>query len=631
MDSGKYPFLWKFLLYIVALVALAAASLTQRNEALFAWDLTNVFTLDFPEALMPKDLSPKEKLLFGNSSAVYDKDYENAEALYLSEPENPAYFSEYAQRFSSSFDKLPPGYLETVARIDPQNALYLYLAAGQMDYDAIERLPRSGAAPTPRFMKGVRLSPLPVERDYRVNDQAAYENSLKLIEEASKLNRFQTYSTTMMRERMRCLRQTDTIVTRAVATLLTFGQTSTVISIRKVADVLSARAQELSKDGNMEGFLELVSMREHFVDGLLANPDVTIINQMVNKIVVAGTSLTFFHAAERLGLHDLAERFDVEVQGLQAIRDSKDMRSSSEQEWVLEKSGLLSGLSLPLLMYQVNSPPLVTPAEFAPQRYADHALAMRLGLTAVGLCLFVFALPVFLFRFAFPASLRKTAGRLVQLLRPVDWVWAILLGVILPLTVILLLNRFTELGGREWSLAHFMFLFPSVHLVAVLLWVSLAPAAIIRWRLFRRIRALGIAGIPALTAAPALLGITILALAAYPVANEFGLQRLVIMALAAPVAFWISVVLGNALHGLIGKAQHRISLVATSMAILPCLSFAIIAVLLLLPAYKASEIHWLAQDELNAIRPDAPDLGMYEFRVAAEMQRELREALGRDQ
>lgn len=627
VDRRKSPFIWKTVLHLAALGMLIAAVVSQRHEILFAADLNNVSFFDLPEPMLPKGLSPKEKLLLGDPSLEYYEDHKNGEALYFSEPDNPAYFTDYALKYNSDFNVLPPGFLETAARIDPQNSFYLYLAAGQMDYDAIELGPRPGPRTKPRIVNGIRLQPPSVEREYMINDQAVYEKSLELIEKASGLRGFRSYAKSMTRERMRCFRNTDTTLNRVFAMVIIYGQTSSAISLCKVSDTLSARAQELSNNGDKEGFVELVTMRRHFIEGMLGNPDVSLINELVNLIVVANTAEYFYYAAKRLGLTDLEKEFGEQHKTMRKMADRRRLRSVYDHDWVTEKSSLISGLTFPMIMHQVDSPPPIAPADIAPLRYADHALAMRMGLSAVALSLLVFALPVYLFRFVFPASLRKTAARLVQLLRPVDWILAVSLGVILPLVSILLLNRFTALGGREWALNHFLFLFPSVHLVATLLWVSLAPAAIIRWRLLSRARALGLSGLPAITAVPALVGAAVLAIAAYPVVMKFGLGTPILIGLAAPVAFWLSVVFGNALHGLIGRAQHRISLAATSMAILPCLSFAIIAVLVVLPVYKASEIHWLAQDTLYSINPDAPDLGQYEFRIAAQKRKEIREAL----
>ncbi|MGJ8642698.1 MAG: hypothetical protein ACSHX9_04755 [Luteolibacter sp.] len=628
VDRKKYPFLWKTALYLIALAALIAVIVSQRHEVQFVTDLNNVSLFSPPDLPLPKGLSEKEKLLLGDPSLDYYEDHQTAEALYLSEPDNPAYFAEYVQKYSFDFDELPPDLLDTAVRIDPQNSFYLYFAVGHMGDDTIVLEPLSGSSPKPRIVKGVRLSPAPVERQYKINDQAVYEKSLELIEKASELSGFQSYATTMMRERMRCFRNTATTVDRATALIFVYAQTSSSISLLKVSDTLSARAQELSNDGDEEGFLKLVNIRQHYIEALLSNPDVFLINELVNRVVVANTAQYFHHAAKRLGLPELEKKFGDEHQAMSDMADRKRLRSAYYHDWVTEKSSLLGGFTYPMIMRIVDSPPPITLADLAPQRYADHALAIRVGLIAIALSLLIFALPIFLFRFVFPASLRKTAARLIQLLRPIDWILAIVLGVILPLAAILLLNRFTELGGREWALGHYVFLFPSVHLVAILLWVSLAPAAVIRWRLLRRIKALGLPGIPAITAAPALLGVSVLAIGAYPVVMKFELDTLVLIGLAAPVAFWLSVVFGNALHGLIGKAQHRITLAATSMAILPCLSFAIIAVIALLPVYKASEIHWLAQDAHYSIKPDAPDLGLYEFRVAAQKRKEIREALG---
>lgn len=628
VDQGKYPFAWKTAIFVVALAGLISALVLQQHEIQAVMDFNDISFFDPPEPMLPKDLSEKEKLLLGDFSLEYYEDHKNGEALYLSEPDNPAYFTEYALKYSSSFDVLPPGFLETAARIDPQNSFYLYLAAGMMDYDAIDLQPSSGSSPKPRIVNGIRLSLPPVEREYKINDQAVYEESLELIKKASELSGFRSFGKSMMRERMRCFRHSDTTLDRMHALILVYWQTSGVISLRRVSDTLSARAQELSKNGDKNGFLEMVKMREHFIEGMLSNPDVYLVTELINMVVVAGTAEYFHYAAKRLGLNDLEKKFGDQHQALREMADRRKLRPAGDYDWMTERSSYLTGFTLPMMMSQADSPPLITAADLAPQRYADHALAMRMGLSATALSLLIFALPIYLFRFVFPASLRKTADRLTQLLRPMDWILAFSLGVILPLSGIILLNRFTELGGREWALSHFLFLFPGVHLVAILLWISLAPAAIIRWCLLRRVSALGLSGLPAITAAPALMGVTVLTIAAYPAVMKYGLDTPVLIGLTAPVAFWLSVVFGNGLHGLIGRAQHRISLAATSMAILPCLSFAIITVLAVLPLYKASEIHWLAQDTLYSIDPDAPDLGQYEFRVATQKRKEIREALG---
>ena len=54
----------------------------------------------------------------------------------------------------------------------------------------------------------------------------------------------------------------------------------------------------------------------------------------------------------------------------------------------------------------------------------------------------------------------------------------------------------------------------------------------------------------------------------------------------------------------------------------------IIALCLTLPIFIASERHWLAQDTLFRTAPDAPDLGAYEFKIAAEKRREINAILG---
>ncbi|MEP2776966.1 MAG: hypothetical protein ABJQ29_12285 [Luteolibacter sp.] len=404
VDAKKRPFPWSATLYVIAFGALITAVLWQRDEIRFAAEFHDVSFFDPPDAILPEGLNLQQKLLLGDPKLG---GLENAEDLYFSDPENPAYFAEYAIHYSNHFSKMPPGFLETAARIDPENSFFLYLAAGRMDYDAIKLEQRTGPAPKPRIVNGVRLSPPPHERDYKINDPATYARSLKLIEKASQLPVFRTYGNTMIEARMRCFPEAQSIMQRTHAALFFYSQTSGVISIRKVSDTLSARAQELSRAGDKEGFLKLVDMRHKLISRLVGNRDSNLINELVNMVVAAGTSEYFHYAADRLGMVELAGKFGEENRLFREMADRRRIRSSDEFEWVTERAALLSGLTLPMIMRQSETPPPITLADLSPQRYADHAFGMRLGLTAVALSLLIFALPVFLFRYVFPASLRK--------------------------------------------------------------------------------------------------------------------------------------------------------------------------------------------------------------------------------
>ncbi len=63
-------------------------------------------------------------------------------------------------------------------------------------------------------------------------------------------------------------------------------------------------------------------------------------------------------------------------------------------------------------------------------------------------------------------------------------------------------------------------------------------------------------------------------------------------------------------------------------ALLPAYAVAIITLCLSLPYFLESEKHWLKQDTLLRIDPTAPDLGAYEYKVAARKRTELKQILG---
>jgi hypothetical protein len=183
-------------------------------------------------------------------------------------------------------------------------------------------------------------------------------------------------------------------------------------------------------------------------------------------------------------------------------------------------------------------------------------------------------------------------------------------------------------SGRDYGSSYFLLIFPGLHLSALLLTLLLAPAIITRWRLTRRAAAFKFGSRIDLLALPVIAAMLVYSIVAYPVLVNFKLNIYTQIGLAAPLVGWVGFVFFNGLRIFLGSARSRLIQSATAMAVIPAYPLAIIALCLTLPIYIAGEKHWLPQDKLHLIDPDAPDLGAYEFKVAAQKRKETNAILG---
>lgn len=273
---------------------------------------------------------------------------------------------------------------------------------------------------------------------------------------------------------------------------------------------------------------------------------------------------------------------------------------------------------------QISAPPPITDEDLKPLRLVDHDIASRLGITIAALVLALACLPVFLFKFFFPAPVRVTARHLAKLLTTTDWVWITCGGIILPIVIYLTINRLTPLGARDYGLQAYLFLFPGIHFLAILLSLLLAPAVLIRWRLSIRFAPYGIPCRPGMASIGMLCLILVWALSALPILLKTGISPSVLIAMAIIPALWFAYLI----FSIFWKPAARIARAATSAALLTAYATAIIALCLTIPLFIASEKHWIAQDTLFRIKPDALDFGAYEFRVAAQKRKETNAILG---
>ena len=480
------------------------------------------------------------------------------------------------------------------------------------------------------MVDGVRLRPLPREMEFDITDPTAFEEAMGLIGKAAALPGFETYTNPMIAARVRLL-PAETMAEFTLSLMYAYGSPAAgIIRLRLVADLLNARAEQLSKSGRKEEFIALAAHREAFITQLGRNTDMTLVGELVHSVIVVGTAKNFEAAADRLGLSEMAGTYRKQSEAFQQERDQMEIRSKKEEDlFPEERASVLTEMTFPMVTRQVNSPPPISGADFEPMRMVEHELLGKLGALTVALVIAISGLVVFLFRFVATPMVRLPAKRMAGVLGAADWIWVVGLGVVLPILFFLTVTRLTPLSGREYGASHFVFLFPGVHLAGLLLGLLIAPAIAVRWRMSVLLAPLGLGDrftVPIALAAMAMIAAW--SLAALPFLEHLELRHFTWIAIAAPPALCLALVLANALRAILGKPAARLAQCATAVAVLPAYPIAIIALCALTPIYSAGEKRWLARETLLRIDPDAPDLGAYEFKIAAQKRKEINTITG---
>lgn len=631
----KFSVVRKVLLWILAATAVAATVTPSIGVIHMTARLYDVFSFtSVPDSspALPEGLTEEQRLLLSHpQNDVLRQEWR----LYLLSPGNPAYFAEYAQAFVSQRSALPPDFLDIAARIAPDNAFFPWFAAGQLGRECLKKKNPTSPSSPQRMVDGVRLRSLPREAEFDITDPAAFEEAFSLVAKAAALPGFETYTNPMIVARVRLL-PAETMAEFSRALMYAYGGSSGMIQLRYFSDLLCARAEQLSKSARKEEFIVVAAQRDALIAHLGRNPDLSLVGELVHSVIAIATAKNFEAAADRLGLTEMAETYRKQGEAFQEEKDLRDIREEKgeSEPFPEDKASTLHGLTLPMVNRQVNSPPPISDSDFEPMRRAEHELLGGFGILALELFLPLAALAVFLFRFTATPMIRVPAKRMAGVLGMADWIWVIGLGVVMPILFFLLITRLTPLGGRGYGVMFFQMAFPGVQYAALLLALLIVPAVVIRWRLGKILVPFGFGDRFTVPLALAVLAmIAVWSLAALPsveflMGKKLPMNDFTLAALAAPPALCLCLLFANALRSILGKPAARLAQCATAIAVLPAYPIAIILLCALTPIYSAGEKRWLAKETLLRIDLDAPDLGAYEFKIAAQKRKEINAITG---
>lgn len=561
-----------------------------------------------------KSLTATERLiLYGDESQPSKAG--KAKGIWDRYPENPAYFAQYAEAYLSEHEKLPDDFLASARRVVPDNAWFLYVAAGVEARDCVKKKPQSAKS------KAAGESP-----EWEVLDAVRLEKALNLVHEARALESCDDYKFELMGEKIPLLAQGNKFEwIRSIAHLAEMTS-SDVISVRKVGDVISAQAGLLAAEKNTDGFLELKSDSDAFVQKILSIQSGSLVAGLVNRVNVSTVSQGLAGGAKVLGLLPETERYQAIYDRMKEARDMlKDREILIDGVEFKKKAGFLPALTTPMVYRQVANPPTITDDDLRPGRLMEHEI-VSMGCAVIGFLLLGICLGAVWVSWPCRRPLiRRLAGRFESLMLPVDWMWVMGLGILLPFLFVMGISRFTPLGGRDFSVYGMKFFLPLAHFNGLVLLLLILPIVVTRWRLTQKCGSFGfiwkknwIGWMAAVSSV------------AYIVITGYAAPRGEVVWMTAASALhlisylWLIVIIVRACFA---KPARLLMSATVARVLVPAYSSAMLVMICLVPVFKVHEQYWFLRDAFMGLDAKYPGLGPYEYKVAVQLQKETRELL----
>jgi hypothetical protein len=517
------------------------------------------------------------------------------EAVWKARPEDPAHFYAYVLAYRRSWYKWPADWVATGERLDPGNGWFPLIDACSRIGEVIEPEKKPARGRT----RGA--PPIPGE-PARVKDEAALASLLTEMDRALAMLAFNDH-----RPRLHALRMEawpppvdypEQILSFQFREQHPERLDYDSASIYQLPLLFQGAALHFANDGNRKELDALAARYERIFQALCGGDRLDL-----------GHGVTLWHAATQggkalenaygiLGDPGAAVRFKNFAEALRyaANRTPTTPRGRDERASTLAghwTAGQLLGIS-----------PL-TESELRGGRLAEYAMTERV-LVHVLAALLCCVLGLLLFTAHHPRSeLRRLADRLLQLLAYRDWLWIITLGVVMPITLYLLLQRLPWPGFRSRTIDEDRVSVMALQLAGLCLSLLLWTVEATRWRLAKRAWILGfgwrfldagpafalfaLSSIPFMSAVPKL--------AEMPKMDNDWIEAAVAIAFGLPL-LWALVILISCCLKRSLRHLHRLILLRACTRVL---SVGIVLSIISIFAIHAEEKKWTARIEFESV------------------------------
>jgi hypothetical protein len=564
---------------------------------------------------------------FGKEDALFlmgDPQARNADGgrwkcLLDRETNNPAYLVRYV----AEAGKLPEDFLETSARIDPDNGWFPLHAAVFASYN-VQSNPLSGAE-----RKAGKL------QEYTIKDMAEFRKSVSLLHVAASKPRCETYSDKLSRRAVALLPGREDLV-RDVCRVGIMGRCENLscLGLQSIGRIVCAEAQRCAKEHDREGFERILADWHWLVRTIPSYP--TLVEGLVFRALLGRTVPDLRHCASSLDMPVETNELSVIEKRMQAYKAAWDehRHHETEQDIMIRSHQDVFGRPLVLNFQVVSSSSIITQADLLPLRRASYSLVAGAASLPSMLLFWLFCGVFAIHRFRHGELTRAISSRLARLLRVSDWLWIAGLGIVFPLGYDLAITRLLPCSVRDQSWDNsWMMKQLSLQQAAALLLMILLSSLVARWRISARGSLVGISrrwdwfGLLCI----------VLTAAALPVFGMFSFPDLMgkftieldekhditPVVYLSPALVWLLIGAGRAVFG---RSRHALRRVTLARVLVPVWALAALVLALSEPVYYAEECHWVAKDKLFEITPDAYPT-RYEHEVAKILRAEYLEIL----
>lgn len=621
VDDGQRRFPWRKCLaaVLVALSAWVLAVTAQEARRIRALWPQNLFEL--PPNLndvLTRGMSPQRRFLLLGDPAK-NSAAERMRSLWDSAPDKAAYFAAFASAYRSEHGTYPPDFLEVARRLDPDNAWFTYLAAGDLARQAVKKIPRSGKA---------RRAGEP--QTWSIVDGEKLDQAIGLLREGNGRLRYIDRRKDFIAMQVPLLPDSD-LFDRLASFYYLAGYYGDISPQRRLAEGIAAAAWLAGEAGDAENLRTLARQAEVFLRTVAEPRDPTLLDGLLAKANIAAVSDGIRAAAEKLGLKQEAARFGAIHDKVTRLKERLNQgEETAEDHDLAMKCSYLGASVVSARRRMVSQPPPISDADLRPGRMTERMFVARAYSLAAwivaGLCM----LGIAVFRLVQPKRRSRLAVRVNALLLPVDWLWMVGAGVLVPFGLLTAVAHWTPLGGRAWGTFTGGGWLPlaAVFLTMTLLLLAV-PGLIAAWRIRLRTTALGLAGggtrLGWLAVACALALVPAVGLVAPPAAN-LDWSLLAKGMLLAPLLLFI---LAASVRAPFGKPSRRLFRLAVASALVPCVACAMVLLIASAPVYQLAQRGFERHDHSINLGPTG--ISDHEVVLARILLAEVAETLDEEQ
>ena len=542
-------------------------------------------------------IAPDQRLVAMGDPHKID-DSRRWEAVWKAHPEDPAHFYTYVLAYRGSWYKWPENWSATGEKLDPDNGWFALIDACSRIGDIIE--PATKASKRGWGSKAVVTPAKPA----RVKDEAALKVILAEIDHALALPAWNDF-----RPRLSALRMSawpapvdcsEQILSLHFRREWPESGTLDLAQLSHLRLLFEGAGLHFANTGNRQE-LDALAARYLEIFRTMAKQDEIDLMQWLfalNAMDAAGGIEAAYNAigdsieaAKFRDFRNAGSRIRAAKRSLPASPVTMEQGSSLAQYWGIGPSANMISL---------------TAQELHGGRLAEYAMAERV-LVHVLAALLSCLLGLLLFTAHHPRpELRRLADRLLQLLTYRDWLWIITLGVVMPITLYLLLQRLPWPGFRSRTIDEDRVSVMALQLAGLCLSLLLCTVEATRWRLAKRAWILGfgwrlldagpasalfaLSSIPFMSAVPKL--------AEVPGMDNDWLEAAVATALGLPLLWAIAILVSCYLK----RSSRRLHRLILLRACTPVIALALALSIISIFAIHAEEKKWTARIEFESVR-----------------------------